>query len=189
MTPPPIELSAKELDALIERIKTRNLMDTDYETLEAMGETINVLSHSVDEKAASIKRLLKLIFGPTSETTATVTKKRKPKNGNTKPKAKGKKKGHGRNGAADYTGADKTTVTHGELKHKDPCPACLKGKVYTRKQPKRIIRVTGRSPLRASVYELEVLRCNLCGEIFTADAPQDIGEGKYDASAAAMILC
>jgi hypothetical protein len=187
MTPPPIELSCQQLDELIERIKTRNLLDTDYQTLEAMGETINVLSHSVDEKAASIKRLLKMIFGPSSEKTATIAKKRKPSNANTKPKAKGKKKGHGRNGAADYTGADKTTVTHGQLKHKDPCPSCLKGKVYTRKQPKRIIRITGRSPLRASVYELEVLRCNLCGEIFTADASQDIGEEKYDASAAAMI--
>ncbi len=187
MTPPPIELSAQELDALIERIKTRNLLETDYETLEAMGETINVLSHSVDEKAASIKRLLKMIFGPTSETTATVTKKRKPKNGNAKPKTKGKKKGHGRNGAADYTGAEKITVAHGQLKHKDPCPACLKGKVYLCKKPKTLIRVTGTSPLSASVYELEKLRCNLCGEIFTANPPEDIGTEKYDAAAGAMI--
>lgn len=187
MTPPPIELSAQQLDALIERIKTRSLLDTDYQTLEAMGETINVLSHSVDEKAASIKRLLKMIFGPTSEKTATVTKKRKPTSANTKPKAKGKKKGHGRNGAADYTGAQRIAVAHGELKHKDPCPACLKGKVYLCKKPKVLIRVTGTSPLSASVYELEKLRCNLCGEIFTAKAPDNIGKEKYDAAAGAMI--
>ena len=37
------------------------------------------------------------------------------------------------------------------------------------------------------MYELEKLRCNLCGEIFTADVPQDVGEEKYDASAGAMI--
>ena len=182
MTPPPIELSDKELDALIERIKTRNLLDTDYQTLEAMGETINVLSHSVDEKASSIKRLLKMIFGPTSEKTASVTKKRKP------PKAKTKKKGHGRHGAADYTGAQKIKLPHEQLKHKDPCPGCLKGKVYFCKKPKTLIRVTGTSPLTASVYEMEKLRCNLCGEIFTAKPPRNIGIQKYDAAAGAMIV-
>lgn len=185
MTPPPIELSAKQLDALIDRVKSRSLLEEDYETIAAMGETINVLSHSVDEKAASIKRLLKMIFGASTEKTDTVTKK--PKSGDQKKKPKTKKKGHGRNGAADYTGAEKTTVAHGGLKHKDPCPVCLKGKVYVCKQPATLIRVTGTSPLTASVYELEKLRCNLCGETFTASAPKDIGEEKYDASAGAMI--
>ena len=183
MTPPPIELSAKELDALIDRVKSRSLLEKDYETLAAMGETINVLSHSLDEKAASIKRLLKMIFGASTEKTDTIIKKRK--NADKTPKAK--KKGHGRNGADDYTGAEKITAPHEKLKHKDPCPACLKGKVYVCKQPKTLIRVTGTSPLTASIYELEKLRCNLCGEIFTADAPQDVGEEKYDASAGAMI--
>lgn len=183
MTPPPIELSAKQLDALIKRVKSRRLRDKDYETIAAMGETIHVLSHSVDEKAASIKRLLKMIFGASTEKTGCVTKRRKPKNA--RPKVK--KKGHGRNGAADYTGAEKTTVAHEQLNHKDPCPACLKGKVYICKQPKTLIRVTGTSPLTASVYELEKLRCNLCGEIFSAKAPQDVGEEKYDAGAGAMI--
>jgi len=136
----------------------------------------------VDEKAASIKRLLKMIFGSTSEKTASVTKKPK-----SDTKAKGKKKGHGRNGAADYTGADKIEVPHGELNHKDPCPGCLKGKVYHCKKPKTLIRVTGASPLSASVYELEKLRCNLCGEFFTAKSPEGVGTEKYDASAGAMI--
>lgn len=186
MTPPPIELSAQELDALIERIKSRDLLEKDYETLAAMGETIHVLSHNVDEKAASIKRLLKMIFGSSTEKTVTVTQKRKP-NGDSTPKSNSEKKGHGRNGAVDYTGAEKITVNHGQLKHKDPCPACLKGKVYVCKQPKTLIRITGTSPLTASVYELEKLRCNLCGEIFTANAPQGVGDEKYDASAGAMI--
>lgn len=184
MTPPPIELSTQQLDALIERVKSRSLLEKDYETLAAMGETIHALSHSVNEKAASIKRLLRMIFGASTEKTDTVTKKRKPDDG-TKPA--GKKKGHGRHGAANYTGAEKTTIAHDGLKHKDPCPVCLKGKVYVCKQPKTLIRVTGSSPLTASVYELEKLRCNLCGEIFTANAPQDVGEEKYDASAGAMI--
>ena len=31
------------------------------------------------------------------------------------------------------------------------------------------------------------MRCNLCGAVFTANAPQDVGEEKHDASAGAMI--
>jgi hypothetical protein len=37
------------------------------------------------------------------------------------------------------------------------------------------------------VYELEKLRCNLCGEVFTAEAPAGVGQQKYDATTASMI--
>jgi hypothetical protein len=39
----------------------------------------------------------------------------------------------------------------------------------------------------AKVYQMQKLRCNLCGEIFIADVPAGIGEEKYDAASAAMI--
>jgi transposase len=41
--------------------------------------------------------------------------------------------------------------------------------------------------LAATVYELEKLRCNLCGEVFTAEPPEGVGTEKYDATAASMI--
>jgi hypothetical protein len=41
--------------------------------------------------------------------------------------------------------------------------------------------------MAARVYELERLRCSLCGEVYEAEAPPEVGEKKYDASAAAMI--
>ena len=37
------------------------------------------------------------------------------------------------------------------------------------------------------MYELEKLRCNLCGEVFTAKAPDGTFENKYDERAASMI--
>jgi hypothetical protein len=37
------------------------------------------------------------------------------------------------------------------------------------------------------VYELEKLRCNLCGDVFTAAPPEGVGEKKYDETAASMI--
>ena len=45
----------------------------------------------------------------------------------------------------------------------------------------------GQAPLAATVYELDRLRCNLCGEVFTAEEPEGVGPEKYDETTAAMI--
>ena len=100
---------------------------------------------------------------------------------------KKKRKGHGRNGAATYTGAKKEKHSHESLKPGDQCPECLKGKVYRMPNPKVIVRVKAMAPLDATVYEMERLRCNLCGEIFTAQSPPGIGNEKYNETAASMI--
>ena len=47
--------------------------------------------------------------------------------------------------------------------------------------------MTGQAPLQATVYELQKLRCGLCGKVFTASAPNDIGSEKYDAESVSMI--
>ena len=69
----------------------------------------------------------------------------------------------------------------------DHCPGCLKGKIYGHQPPARLVRLIGDVPITATVYEVEKLRCNLCGEIFTAEAPPEVGPEKYDATAASMI--
>ena len=78
-------------------------------------------------------------------------------------------------------------IAHRSLNPGDRCPECLKGKVYEQKKPGLRIRLVGHAPIAATVYELERLRCNLCGEVFEAEAPEGVGEKKYDESAAAMI--
>jgi transposase len=97
-----------------------------------------------------------------------------------------KAKGHGRNGTAAYTGAETVHVPHKHLKPGDPCPECQKGTVYGT-TPGRIIRIRGQAPLGATVFELQKLRCNLCGAIFTALPPDGMGSDKYDAESASMI--
>jgi hypothetical protein len=191
--PKRIDLSQKELDALIERVEAGTLLDTDREIIKAMADTISLLSHAVDEKSTSIKRLLRMIFGSSTEKTASVLKdkdKEKPLSGNDQ-KSGGpipdKPKGHGRNGASSYSGADKVKIQNATLKPKDKCPKCLKGKLYEVKVPKTVVRITGTSPLQATVFEMQKLRCNLCGEVFTADEPPGIGKEKYDAQSGAMI--
>jgi hypothetical protein len=50
-----------------------------------------------------------------------------------------------------------------------------------------LVRVTGQPPLTAKVYQLQKLRCHLCSQVFTAAAPAEAGERKYDATAGSMI--
>jgi transposase len=49
------------------------------------------------------------------------------------------------------------------------------------------VRIVGRPPLEATVFEMQRLRCNACGQVFTAATPEAAGCDKYDATAVAMI--
>src|SRR5262249_41456029 len=66
------------------------------------------------------------------------------------------------------------------------CPACGKGTVYD-KAPGVLVRITGQPPLAAMIYQLQKLRCHLCGQVFTAPAPAETGSQKYEATAGSMI--
>jgi len=194
--PQRIDLNLEQVDELLKRVQTGCLQDGDYEIIKAMVETIELLSQCVDEKATSIRRLLRMLFGPRTEKLKDVIKDEQKKQSssseskqeNTTDKSnKPKPKGHGRNAAANYTGAEQIKVPHATLKPQDACPGCLKGILYEMKIPKVVVRITGQAPIGATVYQMQKLRCNLCGEIFTADTPPGIGEEKYDAASAAMI--
>lgn len=50
-----------------------------------------------------------------------------------------------------------------------------------------LVRITGQPPLAAKVYLLQKLRCHLCGQVFTAAAPAEAGDQKYEATAGSMI--
>src|SRR3954447_1173448 len=95
--------------------------------------------------------------------------------------------GHGRNRATAFTGARTVEIRHPDLKHGERCPECRQGNVYAQKEPKVLVRIVGQAPLAATVYELERLRCNACGQVFTAEEPEGVGPEKYDETAAAMI--
>jgi hypothetical protein len=41
--------------------------------------------------------------------------------------------------------------------------------------------------VKATVFEMERLRCNACCQVFTAAEPAGVGAGKYDVTAVAMI--
>jgi len=89
--------------------------------------------------------------------------------GDTAAGQKKRGKGHGRNGADKYTGAETIEVPHETLRPGDPCPILnCEGRVYRQAEPRTLVRIVGQAPLQADVYKLERLRCNLCLTIFTA---------------------
>ncbi len=199
------DVSLAELKTILKKFRSGPINEEEFQKLDAAVDTLALLTNEIELKGASIRRLRKLIFGSSTEKMSNVfgddddkaskddadlkdSKDAESSVGNqTEDKEKKKRKGHGRNGAKDYRGAEKQQINHGSLKAKDNCPECLKGKLYVQKEPAIMVRVTGMAPLQAKVYELERLRCNLCGEVFTAKAPEGVGEEKYDHSAAAMI--
>jgi len=196
--PERIELDRTELEAILARAKTTPVSEEDYAKLHAVIETLIFLTQELEKKRVSVQRLKQLLFGATTETTRKVIEKildeagkPSPSDGDAKetpaPQTPPKAPGHGRNGAEAYRGAEVVPVTHPSLRCGDPCPSCQKGRAYETAEPGRLVRIRGQAPLGATVYELQKLRCNLCGEIFTAPAPSGVGSEKYDAESAAMI--
>lgn len=95
--------------------------------------------------------------------------------------------GHGRLGAAAYPHAHRVAVAHDKLKPGGTCPSCPGGRLYRLAEPARIVRIVGQPPLAAHSWECERLRCSSCGDVFTANAPQQARGPKYDETAASMM--
>jgi hypothetical protein len=199
---PRVDIDVAELEALLERAKAGPLSEADYATLRAALATLGYLTQLLEDRTTTIQRLRQLLFGARTEKTRTVVPPPQDaevtggaavqQGGATAPPheestAAPARPGHGRNGARAYASARRVEVPHTTLQTGDRCPECQKGKVYQQREPAFLVRVVGQAPLGATVYALEKLRCNLCGEVFTAETPAGVGPEKYDASAGSMV--
>ena len=185
-----LDVDPVELAAIVERTRDGALGAEDFAKLKAAIETLAFLQAELQAKGTSIARLRKLLFGASTEKTRAVLKEAgsKPPGGTEAgQEEKAKRPGHGRNAAAAYTGATHRKVPHTTLQGGEACQGCLKGKVYPLQEPAVLVRVTGMAPLAATVWECDRLRCNLCGEVYTAAPPEGVGTEKYDESASAMV--
>jgi len=196
-----VEISMDELEQILEQGKTRPLTDEECTKLRKALETLVYVTDLVGDQDTTIGRLRRILFGASTEKTRNVVGHRDGSNADRPPDGQEggcapdagsesrqeKPKGHGRNGAAAVTGARRVCVPHGSLKPGERCPKCGKGKIYRIKEPAVVVRITGRAPLEATVYELERWRCNLCGEVFTAEAPEGVGPARWDEGAASMV--
>src|ERR1700677_546032 len=190
-----LDIRRDELNALLEHARAA-LGEEAYVRLKAVVEGLSYRTELIADKDPTIRDLPQLLFPLVSEKTREILKRagleeeQKPAAGRDESTAGGnkqKKPGHGRKGAEAYVGASRVEVAHASLESGDRCPACEKGRVYEQQNPKVLVRIVGQAPLAGTVYELQRLRCNPCGEIYTAQAPEGVGEEKYDDTAAAII--
>jgi transposase len=192
--PPQIDVSCEELEALLEGARAA-LGEGGFQKLQAAIRTLGYVTELLRNQEATLASLRRLLCHSSTEKTSKVLKQAGIQSGDNQaqppatPKVpKSAAAGHGRNGAAAYRGARKVPVPHASLKAGDPCPdGQCRGKVYPQRDPGVLVRICGQAPIAATVYELEKLRCNLCGDVFTASAPEGVGEKKYDETAASMI--
>ena len=198
-------MDEKQLAALLHRIEQRADKE-DYRRVEQLAASYAYLTELVADKDTTIESLRKLLR-PKSEKTSAVLGDQagtspSADEGETnasgdepagddedeppaKP-AKPRKPGHGRNGVDKFPGAKRVAVPHDSLTSGDRCPECGRGKVYS-SPPRVLLRFTGQTPLQATIYELDRLRCSLCGASFVASEPAEAGGPKYDAQAISMI--
>ena len=210
-----IELDMDNLDEILRRVEAKELHADDYETIRTVIESYVGLFYAVGDKNTTIARLRKLLFGSKTEKTAAVvgdlpTESSSPSQASASPgqsdlpppessaapaiaeavaNADGAKsvRNHGRIGADAYTGAEQITIPHPSLQSGDPCPTCVTGIVYDTGRPGVVLRLVGQPPVGAKVYYLQKMRCNLCGDLFTASLPEGAGTERRDATVGSMI--
>src|SRR5262249_39953597 len=206
-TPPIIDVSNAQLEEVLHRVE-QSLDEKDVTLIRAVFQSYLYVTDLVDDKNTSLRRLRRLLFGERTEKTDAVLGQRTDRSEATLPSdvvagtesaapqaapepagaaARGLAgRGHGRKGAGASRGAERVNAPPPTLKAGDSCPACQEGIVYA-KTPGVLVRITGQPPLAATIYELQKLRCGLCGQVFTAPPPAEAGGQKYDATAGSVI--
>jgi transposase len=202
-----VEVDNTQLEEVLHRVEEA-LDEKDAALIRAVFASYVYVTDLVEDKNTSLRRLRQLLFGARTEKTDAVVGRRDEKSEESPQPGVAAKtelaageadsgvsaeaametaaQGHGRNGADAYRGAERITVPHPSLRAGDPCPACDQGTVYE-KAPGVVVRISGQPPLAATIYQLQKLRCHLCGQVFTAAAPAEAGNAKYDATAGSMI--
>ena len=204
------ELNTHELESSLDQIAAQlgepmvrplRLLLTSYLTLVSMIET----------KTASIRRLRRLLFGAKTERTSQVvgngettdrsaagqpevsnpgTDQKTPgdsRNSSSGASEQRRRPGHGRIPAEAYTGCRQVLVHHGSLHPGDSCPDCREGTLYRQNAWGQLVRLIGQPPIGGTRYQLERLRCGLCGKPYMAEPPEDAGPAKFDPTVASTI--
>jgi transposase len=174
MKRPRVDVNLSELDQLLDQARQAPLSAPDCNKIKT---TIHKLVELLTARRRKSEKTRTVVDAAGTDAAA----------GESPDPTEKKSNGHGRTPASAYADATRVPVPHPNLKPGDACPECPKGKVYTNQEPRPLVRVVGQAPLAATIYALEQLRCNACGQVFTAPAPEGVGPEKYDETAMAMI--
>ena len=191
-----VDLTESELDALIERIeqaRTHNLAlsSADYELLLGAVMMLANMQERLEANDLSVHKLKKLLGMVRSS-----EKLRDLLPGNDGKDSSESNSAEKENRAKAARDRKKTTrnkvkkkpVRKPQIHHHplsgmskgDHCPQCHAGKVY-KYTPAVLVRVTGHAPLSCHKHIAESMRCNGCGEIYSADLPEHVlADGPQD---------
>ncbi len=203
---PPTSTNPSEIEALIARLEDGQLGAEDRRLISRLLRLLLTLIRVVEHKNTSISRLKRMLFGPgadkraaaaaSSASTSNTASKDAPSTGDessgattpesvpTPTEERTRRRGHGRQSAADYTGARRVVCAAAELMAGDACPSNqCRGHLYDTRKPSLFMRLEGRPLITATRYEQQVLRCSACQERFTSPLPEGVPAHKYDATA------
>lgn len=185
------KLSQEQMDDFLAEIMASNISEKSAEFAKMLIHGNAWMARQLELGQLSIAKLRKLFQIQGSEKGPN----RKPKNDPAASDNKGSgsseedTKGHGRNGADAYQGADIVDVEHPELNPGDTCPAeACDGRLYEMSEPGTFVHVTGAPLASATRYNMQKLRCAICEIIYTAPLPKGVGDKKYDANFIAMLM-
>ena len=202
--PEEVRLSREDGEALLERLAANTLTAEDRQTLGKVVIFHFWLLFALREAKLSLRRLRVLVFGEPSKPdkpassgggesgggaggTAGPGPSQPQKRASQNQPASGKRRrGHGRQSAEAYRGAQRIECQHEALAVGERCPACGRGRLY-RLPPGVEVRIDGHALLSAMRYELEKLRCSACGAVFTAPLPAEASPDKYSPRARAAL--
>ena len=203
--PEDVKRSREDGEALSERIQANALTGDDQRLLVKLIRLYFWFTLALSETTISLKRLKRALFGggkpppalpaaggswgraPTDPVAAGgVSPVATAPGETTAPDRPLRRQGHGRHGAAVYTGANRVVCRHETLAVGQPGPACGRGTLYP--LPAGVeIQIDGNALLSAVRDELEKLRCSACGEVFTASMPAEARADKYSVRARAVV--
>lgn len=185
------KLSQEQMDEFLAEIMSANISKKSAEFAKMLIHGNAWMARQLELGQLSIAKLRKLFQIQGSEKSAS----RKPKND---PASLGNKgqgtekdavKGHGRNSADAYQGADIVDIEHPQLNPGDTCPAeACDGRLYEMSEPGVLVSVKGAPLASATRYNLQKLRCAICEIIYTAPLPEGVSDKKYDANFISMLM-
>jgi transposase len=191
-TPEVINLSPAQLEELLVQLSALLPAKT-YHLVEALLRTLQWLMELVQNKGITLARLQRVLFGFPTEKAQQILPKEPAADSTSEQRADSdpppsprKRRGHGRQPAHLYTGAEKIAVPHPHLSAGGPCPGGCGGRLSA-KAPAQVVCIRAQPIFSARLYEAEVLRCNRCGKVFTAPLPPEAALEKYDPGVGDML--
>lgn len=180
--PKVIKLSPEKVAEVLGKLEAAKVDDDVTEVFKMLIHENEWFFDQLERGLLTIAKLRK-IFDIQTETVNRNPRRNKPESRNKKPK------GHGRNDADAYKGAEIINVLHQELKPGDDCPdEHCRGKLYEMSEPAVFIRIIGSPLATAERYNLQKLRCTLCQKIYQASLPEGVSDKKYDENFVSQLM-